>query len=248
MGILRSRKHHVAYRLLADLPDAVFCVSDQVRQHCTTVDRVKPSKVCTVYNGLDVARWDVAKRHVHSGQRIITIGNIRRVKGHDSLIQAAAIVMKRFPQAKFMIVGEVLESDYFCDLNSLVLQLGLRDCFSFVSGVRDIRTCLSQSDIFVLPSRSEGFSNALVEAMAASLPVIATEVGGNPEAVKDGENGYLVAPDQPVLLANQILRLLKKPDEAQAMGIAGRQMVADRFSVESMMETTCNVYRRLLED
>ena len=247
MGILRSRKHHFAYRLLAGLPDAVLCVSEQVRQHCIIADRVNPSKIHTIYNGIDLSRWNSSSPKRVGNQLVTTVGNIRRVKGHDVLVRAAAIVARHFPDVRFRVMGEVLEPEYFRELQNLVHELGLNDRVIFVSGVHDLRPYLADSDVFVLPSRSEGFSNALIEAMAAALPVVATEVGGNAEAVKEGENGYLVAPEDPNLLADRILRLLNNPVAAKAMGIKGRRLAAERFSVESMMDGICCVYRSLLK-
>ena len=199
MGILRDNKHHVAYRLMSRIPDRVFAVSEEVRQHCVDVDRIKPSLVETIYNGIDVADWDAASLPAKPAERpvVATVGNIRRVKGHDVFIKAAASVVAQFPHVTFNIAGDVLESDYFAELQTLIANLSLSNHFHFAGGVANLREYLSTADIFVLPSRSEGFSNAIVEAMAASLPVVATKVGGNAEAVADDISGLIVPPDDP---------------------------------------------------
>jgi glycosyltransferase involved in cell wall biosynthesis len=98
----------------------------------------------------------------------------------------------------------------------------------------------------VLPSRSEGFSNAIVEAMAASLPVVATNVGGNAEAVSDGLSGFIVPPEDPEQLATAIARLLSDPSQAMAMGLAGKKLAAERFTTEAMMNRITAVYEKLL--
>jgi glycosyltransferase involved in cell wall biosynthesis len=172
MGILRDRKHEIAYRLMAGAPDAVFAVSEQVRRHCIEVDRIDAARVQTIYNGLNLADWSatVVPAKVPGRTVITTVGNIRRVKGHDVFIKAAAELVPRFPQAWFSIAGDVLEPEYFTELQAQVRELNLGDRFQFAGGVTDLRRHLSEADIFVLPSRSEGFSNAIVEAMAASLP------------------------------------------------------------------------------
>jgi L-malate glycosyltransferase len=248
MGILRTRKHQIAYRLMAGMPDAVFAVSEQVRQHSIEVDRIDPARVQTIYNGLSLEDWDLAPRSAKaSGEFLVTtVGNIRRVKGHDVFIRAAAFVVQQFPKVAFSIAGDVLEPGYFTELQSLVQDLILTNHLRFDGGVMNLRGHLAAADIFVLPSRSEGFSNAIVEAMAASLPVVATNVGGNAEAVQDGVSGFLVPSDDPDALAAAILQLLSDPSQARAMGAAGRNLAAEKFTTDAMMSRTASAYRDLL--
>jgi glycosyltransferase involved in cell wall biosynthesis len=245
MGILRSTKHTVSYRLMAGAPDRVFAVSEQVRQHCIEVDRVDPARVETIYNGLDLGGSEKAAKT--SGEFLVTtVGNVRHVKGHDVYIKAAAAVVQRFPQVSFSIAGEVLEPEYFAELQGLVRDLKLSERFHFVGGVANVPEHLSSADIFVLPSRSEGFSNAIIEAMAASLPVIATDVGGNAEAVKDGVSGFIVPPEDSAALAEAICRLLDDPSQACQMGVAGKMLVAEKFTTSAMMGRIRAAYAKLL--
>jgi len=109
-----------------------------------------------------------------------------------------------------------------------------------------LREHLSAADIFVLPSRSEGFSNAIVEAMAASLPVVATDVGGNAEAVRDGISGFVVPSEDIPALAAAIIRLLSDPSKAQAMGVAGKKLVEEKFTTDAMMRQITFSYAQLL--
>jgi L-malate glycosyltransferase len=248
MGILRQRKHHLAYRLMASAPHAVFAVSEQVRRYSIEVDQIDPDRVQTIYNGLDLADWNTTSMPAKDpGQTVVTsVGNIRRVKGHDVFIRAAAAVIQHFPGASFSIAGEVLEQDYFLELQTLVRSLNLSNRFHFVGGVSNLREHLSSSDIFVLPSRSEGFSNAIVEAMAASLPVVATNVGGNAEAVIDGVSGLIVPSDDPAALSGAIIRLISNPSQAKAMGEAGRNLVMEKFTTDAMMSRIATCYKNLL--
>ena len=248
MGILRGRKHHVAYRLMSGAPHAVFAVSEQVRRHCVEVDRIDPARVQTIYNGLDLADWTTASRPVKDRNTVCvtTVGNIRRVKGHDVFIRAAAMIARHFPSVTFSIAGDVLETEYFLELQNLVRDLNLSHCFHFFGGVADLRRHLSSSDIFVLPSRSEGFSNAIIEAMAASLPIVATDVGGNAEAVEDGVSGFIVPSDDPAAMSAAIMRLISNRFLADAMGKAGRNLVLGKFTTEAMMDKITAAYRKLL--
>ncbi len=132
MGILRGRKHQIAYRVMAGCPDAVFSVSEQVRQYSIDVDRIPANRVLTVYNGLDLSEWDAAsKPTLIPGKLVVTVGNIRRVKGHDIFVRAAALTRSQCPDVSFSIAGEVLEQDYFTELQDLVRDLGLT--ISFIS-------------------------------------------------------------------------------------------------------------------
>ena len=248
MGILRAPKHRMAYRLMAGMPDAVFAVSDQVRRHCIEVDRIDPDRVFTIYNGIDLSRWTPLVRAQRPSDALLvtTVGNVRRVKGHDILVRAAARMLELHPQVQFKVVGDVLEPEYFAELLELVGSLGLSSTFHFVGGLSDLAEHLRSADIFVLPSRSEGFSNAVIEAMASSLPVVATDVGGNAEAVIDGINGYIVDADDVDALFEAIEKLVDDPAGAIAMGAAGRVLVAEKFTVDAMMKSVVARYRTLL--
>jgi L-malate glycosyltransferase len=248
MGILRGSKHHVAYRLMSGIPDRVFAVSEEVRQHCVAVDRIKPSLVETIYNGIDIADWDKVSTpaKLPSTSVVATVGNIRRVKGHDVFIKAAASIVAQFPSVSFNIAGDVLEPDYFEELQTLIRHLKLSEHFHFVGGVANLREYLSTANIFVLPSRSEGFSNAIVEAMAASLPVVATHVGGNAEAVTDGISGFIVPSEDPAALAGAIARLLFDPQKALEMGAAGKKLASEKFTTDAMMHQITLAYASLL--
>jgi len=248
MGILRARKHEVMYRWMANLPHAVFAVSEQVRDHAIQVDGVESARVHTIYNGIDLDGWKRRERSVdvHGYEMLITtVGNIRRVKGHDLFIKAAVQLAQKFPAASFSIAGDILEQDYFAELQGLIRQSRLEGRFHFVGGITDIRSHLMGADVFVLPSRSEGFSNAIIEAMAASLPVVATDVGGNAEAVKTGETGYIVPAENADALAAALDILLTDPQKARQMGAAGRRLVEENFTTAAMMRRIVAKYETI---
>ncbi len=248
MGILRGSKHTQAYRALRRLPNAVFAVSERVAEHVITVDQVPASRVHVIHNGLDVDTTLPSFLPPDPDSPIITtIGNIRHVKGHDLLLDAALQVLPHFPTAVFSIAGEVLEPEFYNLLKTKVDTLGLSSSFRFLGKITDLRSHLSAASIFVLPSRSEGFSNALIEAMAAGLPCIATDVGGNAEAIHNGENGLIVSPHDPAALAAAILSLLRDRRRSREFGIAARSTVATEFTSEAMMAKVSRIYRVLLE-
>jgi len=255
MGILRLRKHDIAYRLMNPWFDLVTTVSEEVRRFCIQKDNLPPSKVQTLYNGLEFNKVDASdvgedlrlSLGLKPGSQLIaTVGHIRRVKGFDVLIEAAAKVIPEFPTALFLIIGRNSESEHFQELQALVTKHGMGANVRFFGETESIYSLLKASDVFVLPSRSEGFSNALIEAMACRLPCVATRVGGNGEAIEEARSGYLVENEDAAGMADRILRLLRNPVLAKEMGKAGRKIVEAKFTAEVMMQQLVGHYDRLL--
>ena len=245
MGILRERKHTAAYRWLPWLPDYVIAVSEQVRRHAVEIDKISPARVGVVYNAIEGSA-DVSEGNtVHTWPEppiVITVGNLRRVKGQDILVEAAAIVLRTHPEVQFLLVGEALDPTYVAALQERTEQLRIGEHVRFTGGVPDARSLLQHASIFVLPSRSEGFSNAIVEAMDAGLPVIATRVGGNAEAVVDGQTGLLVDAEDPASLAAAITQLLDKPNLLQQMGADGKRRAGQLFTEQALLERLQQIF------
>jgi TonB family protein len=228
MGILRSTRHHIAYRLMSPLFDQVHAVSGAVRQQTIRADRIDPDKVVTVPNGIEIEKLDAANSAgaLHRSLRledasplIVSVGHIRRVKGFDVLLRAAAEVCQVYPKATFLIVGSVQEPDCDRDLRDLVRQLDLERNVRFLSKMENesVWSLLKLCDVFCQPSRSEGMSNALLEAMGCGLPCVATAVGGTPEVLEDGRTGYVVPREDHHAAANRILALLGDPERARTI-------------------------------
>ncbi len=247
MGILRSRKHVLAYRWLARMPDAVFAVSEEVRRYTIAVDRVAPTRVITIHNGLDLDQWPERKDDWEKTRPVIaTLGNIRRIKGHDVLLRAFATVHLKDPNARLMIGGAVLEPLFMREMQTIIADLRLESSVSFEGPIQNQQSFLQDASMFILPSRSEGFSNAIIEAMASSLPVVATDVGGNAEAVEDEITGFVVASEDVEAMAAALLKLLSDPEKAKVMGVAGRQRALELFTTEAMMRRIVATFDRLL--
>lgn len=251
LGILRSSKHHLAYRFVNPMFDRVLAVSEEVRTYCLQHDGLPPQKVQTLYNGIEFDPVQAAASRGELGcagasHVIITTANVRRIKGLDVLLRAAAMVQREFPRAVFLIVGGVLEPEYFRGLEDLIRSLALSDTVKFLGARNDVMPLLAASDVFCLPSRSEGFSNALVEAMACGLPCVATRVGGNAEALADGESGFIVDSDAPEPLAERLLALLRDPELRRRMGQRGRETAEHRFSAHGMITQLTDIYDEML--
>jgi glycosyltransferase involved in cell wall biosynthesis len=256
MGILRSRKHVFSYRLANRLFDQVQAVSDTVREFCINGDRIPADKVVTVYNGVDIDAIDAAApvdRGLSFGadedQPVVsTVANIRHVKGIDILVQAAALVVRKIPNAIFAIIGDAIqEPEYWEAVQAAIKRMHLARNFRFLGARSDVYALLKQSDIFCLPSRSEGMSNALLEAMACRLPCVATSVGGNPEVVIDGLSGFLAPREDSTALAIHINSLLNDHARARQMGQEGRRVVESKFTVHHMSGRLSQLYGDLLQ-
>jgi glycosyltransferase involved in cell wall biosynthesis len=257
LGILRSRRHNIGYRVLRRMYDSVLAVSPQVRDFCIQQDGLAPSRVQTLFNGLDMECASVSKTESRAAMRkqmaidehapvITTVGNIRKIKGIDVLVEAAAQVCRAQPNAVFLVVGRKSEEDHCRELEARISSLGLTDNFRFLGSREDVFSILRMSDVFCLPSRSEGFSNALLEAMACRLPCVATDVGGNKEVLVHGESGLLVPSEDSAALAQALVHLLSDRTLAGRMGLRGENIVETRFTSQAMMNTLISIYQELL--
>jgi len=256
LGILRRPKHNLAYRLMNSRFDLVLTVSEEVRRFCIRMDHVSEHKIVTLYNGIEMSRISQVNglENLRSSLEIaprapviLTVGHIRRVKGIDVLVETAAKVVREFPNAIFLVIGRNSDPVHFLQIEARIAQLGIRSSIRFLGESENILSFHTMGHVFFLPSRSEGFSNALIEAMACGLPCVATRVGGNAEAVEDGRNGFLIESEDAASAADRILRLLRDPAAAKEMGAAGRKIVAEKFSAEAMIGQLVQHYDRLLE-
>ncbi len=255
MGIVRSRKHDLAYRWLGGQFDQVQAVSDAVGRACIARDGLDPRRVATVHNGVELERIAAVEPfaglagafglHPDGATVVTAAGKIWPVKGIDILIRAAAIVCREFPRTNFVVAGW-LGDDYAKQVQQQAASLGLSGNMKFIGRSPRIVSILKACDIFCVPSRSEGLSNALLEAMACALPTVATEVGGNPEVVVPGQTGFLVPSEDPEAAAARILDLLRDPELRTRMGASGRDRVRERFTVEVMVRRMAELYQELL--
>lgn len=255
MGILKLKKHRLPYLFANHFADQIQAVSGGVREFCISEEGLDPNKVVTVPNGVDLERIDAAPCADRSQTLgldrttplIVTTANPRAVKGIDVLIRAIAIVRTEAPDAKFIVIGGAGDESYLRGLRDLAREFMVSDNIRFLGSRDDVFSILKMADLFCLPSRSEGLSNALLEAMSCRLPCVATDVGGNSEVVVDGRSGFLVPSERPDILAARILTLLGDRDVMKRMGEAGRQIVQEKFTVQHMADRLTLLYDQLLQ-
>lgn len=245
-------KGNVRQVVVGRLADAVVAVSDDIgallkRAH------LPARKVTRIYNAIDVEKLQVqGNGHLRhelklpsSSHLVGTVANIRAPKGYAFLIQAARSVVDRIPDAHFIAVGDihpVLSKPLF----ELVDKLGLENHFHFLGFRSDIPEILSELDVYVLASTSEGLPLALLEAMAAGRAAVATQCGGPSEVVENGVTGLLVPVGEPDAISDAVIELLKNRELAARLAQAGRAKVHAEFTLGQMVKQYEELYDRLL--
>ena len=216
-------------RQLARLVDGYVCVSDDVKTQCVA-EGIAPARLRTILNGIDVERF--AFSGACASGPIVAVARLSPEKDLANLVRSVALAARKEPGLRVAVAGN---GPCLAELNQLATELGVAEKIAFLGEVRDVPALLARASLFVLPSRSEGISLTLLEAMASGLPTVATRVGGNPEVVRDGETGLLVPPSDPAALAQAILRIRRDPERGLRMGRAGRERVEQHFDIRRMV-------------
>jgi sugar transferase (PEP-CTERM/EpsH1 system associated) len=249
-GAMRERFN----RWTAHLDDRVVAVCELARQAEIERAGVALEHVVTIYNGVDVTQFPVAsvqataqaRRAIGMPVKVPLVGSLGRLhpqKGFSDLLTAFAQVRQRIPSVRLFVAGDGELRD---DLEAQARSLGMAEAVTFAGVRADVPEILAALDVFVLPSLWEGMPNAVLEAMASGLPVVATAVGGTPEVVMDGVTGLLVPPQDPGALARAIERLLCDPGLRRTMGRAGRRRVEQHFDIRETVRQVEDLYETLL--
>src|SRR5712671_4595154 len=255
LGHLREgfgKWHREAEKWNARHADLVVANADAVREVCIRDERCRPERVVVVRNGIDLPHFDrLAAQPLQAplpvgpdDVPVAVIGNLWPVKGHRTLLEAASLLQDRFPRLKFLCAGEGPERE---PLEKQIRELGLAGRVFLLGHRLDVPAILARVRAACLCSSAEGLSNALMEAMAARLPVVATAVGGNPELVRPGENGLLVPSGDARSLADKLAELLSDQARAEEMGRRGRVRVEAELTLARMAEGHGAVYQRALD-
>jgi sugar transferase (PEP-CTERM/EpsH1 system associated) len=221
--------------------------------------RVPAKKITQIYNGVDLTRFRISDGKTagllppgfHSPGLLLigTVGRLDPVKDQITLVQAFIELVKTVPgasdKARLVVVGGgALQPK----LKELSRDAGTDDLIWFAGERNDVADIMQTLDLFVLPSINEGISNTILEAMATALPVIATDVGGNPELVIHNETGYLVPKQEPVAMAEAFKHYLDNPGLLAVHGAAGRARCESTFSLDRMIADYMNIYDSVMEE
>ncbi|MEW6447185.1 MAG: glycosyltransferase family 4 protein [Bacillota bacterium] len=247
----KKKAYVFAEKCLARRTNRVIAVSEALRRELIEREGMNPGQVVAVYNGINPGDFQTEEPRESIRVRLglpvdrPVVGAVARLapqKGLNYLIEAAALISPG-ERPLFVVVGD---GPLRAELEALVAKRGAGGHFIFTGSRDDVPVFLKAFDILALPSLTEALGLAVLEAMAASLPVIATAVGGIPEVVVHGETGILVPPRDAVALAKGVTELLAAPERAASFGVAGRKRVCDLFTVEKMAGRVMDLYREAL--
>ena len=244
-----SRRQRLAQRFAHRLATHVTAVSEAVADSVVLLG-VPRARITVIPNGVDATRFAVPAS-VEEARRALgadasplvgSVGCLAARKDYGSLLEALAALAGRGLAFRAALVGDGPERDA---LEARAEALGLSTRVRFLGERSDIERLLPGLDVFVLSSREEGIPNALLEAMAAARPCVATAVGGTPEVLRDGETGWLVPPGSPGALADALEDALSRPAEARRRGMAARRAVLEEWSIEAMVRRHEEFYERV---
>jgi glycosyltransferase involved in cell wall biosynthesis len=242
-------KRRLAYRYVSRVSRMV-AVSEDLKQFIVRRAGVAEHRINVVYNGVDAAGLPRieelseirAQLRLDEYDHVIgAVGSLYPVKGHMYLIQALPEILRACPKTLLLLVGR---GELEQSLKAEVAKRNLDAYVRFLGFRSDVPALLSLFDVFVLPSLSEGLSMALLEAMAAGKPVVATKVGGNSELVLDGDTGFLVDPESPESISDRVVQILRDKVRAALMGDRGRRRVHDKFSFRAMVDRYQSYYEQ----
>jgi len=251
--VAHRRRRDVVNKLMLPFFDRIIAISEMHNRYLIEYENMPGQKIEVVYNGVDLSRFDdppdalFLKRELGIPDHSKLVGILARLapmKTHDIFLQSAALVSNDLPDIRFLIAGDGPERR---KLEQLAQDLGIASKVHFLGWVEDVPQFLASLDVVALSSSyGETFPVAILEAMAAGKPVVATNVGSLKEMVVDGETGLLVAPKQPEKLAQALLRVLTEPSLSTRMGEAGRRRVEQNFTVERMIKRTESLFTDLM--
>lgn len=248
---LRRRCLHRAIdRFLLRWTDEVICVAKSDRDLALREKLASPDHVSIIYNGIDLARFEMSRAGVRrTGQRndhfiVGTVGRLHVQKGQIYLLQAAALIHRAYPQVRFRIIGDGPLRE---TLATQSRALGVDGIVEFLGARNDVPAQLLQFDLFILPSLWEGLPYVLLEAMAAGLPIVTTDVDGVREMITDGREGIVVPSRNAHALAAAVIDLMGNSARRADLGVKGAQVVKERFSLDAMIEQIMKVYSRAMK-
>lgn len=245
-----SSKLKILEYLLAKISNVVIADSQAVADFLVKKAKISSKSIKIIYNGIDVDRFAASKISIDPGAqpkdrepaKIGITARLAAVKDHTTLLQAFRRVLNETKEVELWIIGD---GELAGELKKVSKDLNINEQVKFLGNRDDVPEILKTINIFTLSSKSEGLSLAILEAMAAALPVVATEVGGNPEIVISGTTGLLVPPANPEKLAQSILHLLNDKNLALSMGQQGRARVLDKFNINTMVQEYQQIYEGL---
>jgi len=242
------------FKLILKNADAVIVLVEDMKRKLEIEKICDDKEIFVIPNGIESKKFTNSAKEkttdelqIQKDEKIILfVGRLNQIKGIKYLIKALCIIKRVIPKTRLLIVGYGEERE---NLERLVKELNIEDSVIFMGKVPNekVSKYMTASDVFVLPSLSESFGIVNLEAMACGLPIVATMVGGIPEVVKDGENGFLVEPKNPEQIAEKVLMLLKNEKLRKEISINNKEK-AKKYSWENVVQKLEKIYSEVLSN
>jgi glycosyltransferase involved in cell wall biosynthesis len=254
---IKHRLHQwLWWNIIKLFSNKVISVAENAREYYIDVFGINPEKVITIYNGINISRFGPINKKEQTSLRrdlnipngailLLTVAMLRPLKGIQYMIRALPKILVDYPTICYLVVGS---GPYLQVLKDQAKAIGLEKNIRFVGLRKDVPKILSLCEIFVLPSLTEALPTVLAEAMAARIPIIASAVGGVPEMVYEGQNGFLITPGDTNQLANACIQLLKASDIRKEMGLFGWEIVNQKFNIHNQIEQLKSLYFKCIND
>ncbi len=253
-----NTNYHFKQSLMYRLLEPHFCHkilhhavanSDRVRQDLVT-ENIPHAKISLIYNGIETQKFTVQKELSFFTQskiyKLTATGNLNARKGYGDLLQAVKILKLRETTLPFCVfVAGADQDNNWRDYHQFIAQYGLQENIKFMGRVDDIPTFLADSHLHVHPAHIEGLGSGIIEAMCAGLPIVATNVGGIPEVVDDGETGILVSAHAPEQFADAIMAMINNSEQMYHYGQAGKKKAGNMFDVTRSAQQYIELYQKL---
>lgn len=246
----RKLRSYFVNKMLTRYVDKIVAVGTYQKEHLVRLSRLPAEKITVIFNGVDINKYegDINRGEkkkelgINGDHEVVGIvGRLHVVKRHDIFLRAAKQVLQQYPKVTFLIIGDGKERR---KIERSINELGLSPHVKMLGLRNDIVDINKIVNVSVLSSDSEALPMTIIESMASTVPFVATNVGSVPDLIINGENGFLVPPSSPDMLAEAILRILKDQNLAKKMGERGHQIARANFSVETMVRN----YERLFSE
>ena len=240
-------------RILTKLSSRIIIVADILRSRFNV--NSGNNKFVTIHNGVDLTKFRPQKNKKFvrqnygisdNGLLISVIARIERPKGQVYLIEACGKLKNRIKDFHILLAGEITDNNYMNECIKIAFKLGIHNRIIFAGSLNNINQVLNETDIFVLPSLSEAFPRSIIEAMAVGIPVIATDVGGNAEAIENSVSGFIINSRDSNAMAEKIYLLEQSPNLRLKIGDEARNRAVKFFGVHENVKKVENVYKELL--
>jgi len=252
-GLFKTKMFILLERLASRITHKIVALTNREKEDYVLFKIADKDKFVVINSGIELNKFKALtlnenqnlKRELGIPENALIIGTVGRlepVKGSGFLIEAAKYILSEYPNTYFLFTGDGYLRQ---DLEKKASRLGVEDHVIFLGWRKDVAKIISIYDIFALPSLNEGMGRVLAEAMALGRPIVASNIGGIPDLVTHGKNGFLVPPKNPELLAKYIQILIEDKEKRQSMGREGKEIVAN-FSREIMVERITNLYNNIV--